>query len=345
MKKVLVTGGLGYIGSHTVVELLEKKYKVYILDSLINSNLEVLDNIQKIVGKILSNNLFFYKINLLNINILKKKCKEIGEIDFCIHFASLKSVGESVTNPILYYNNNLVSTLNLLKSLELCNCNKLVFSSSATVYGDSKSPLVEDSNIGNGITNPYGQTKFMIEQILKDYTKSRENFSVISLRYFNPIGNHSSGLIRDNPKGIPNNLMPYIQQVLTGERDFLTVFGNDYNTHDGSGVRDYIHVTDLSKGHIMALKKIEKEENNYSVYNLGTGKGYSVLDLVKEMEKVSGRKIPLKIGDRRPGDLDIVFCNPEKAKKILQWGADKNITDMCSDCWNSIKNRQKNDLK
>lgn len=344
MKKVLVTGGLGYIGSHTVVELLEKKYKVYVIDSLINSNLEVLDNIQKIVGKISYNNLCFYKINLLNINVLKKKCKEIGEIDFCIHFASLKSVGESVTNPILYYNNNLVSTLNLLKSLELCNCNKLVFSSSATVYGDSKSPLVEDSNIGNGITNPYGQTKFMIEQILKDYTKSRKNFSVISLRYFNPIGNHSSGLIRDNPKGIPNNLMPYIQQVLTGKREFLTVFGNDYNTHDGSGIRDYIHVTDLSRGHIMALKKIEKEYNNYSVYNLGTGKGYSVLDLVKEMEKVSGRKIPLKIGDRRPGDLDIVFCNPGKAKKILQWEADKNITDMCLDCWNSIKNGA-NDLK
>lgn len=334
MKNVLVTGGAGYIGSHTIIELLENNYKVYVLDNLVNSNIKVLDRINKIVGQKKYKNFYFYKNDLTKKISLKKKLNEIGKIDICIHFAGLKAVGESVENPLLYYNTNILSTLNLLECLEYCNCKKIIFSSSATVYGNSKSPLKEDSIVGNGLTNPYGKTKYMIEEILKDYSSSRKDFSVICLRYFNPIGAHPSGLIGENPNGIPNNLMPYIQQVLVGKREKLTIFGNDYQTKDGTGVRDYIHVVDLAKGHLAAVNKINKDKTGFFVYNLGNGKGYSVLDLVKMTEKLSGEKIPYVIGNRRKGDIDIVFCDPSKAKKNLKWSTEKNLEDMCRDSIN-----------
>ena len=334
MKSVLVTGGLGYIGSHTVVELLNENYKVFVLDNLINSNKNVLERIKKIVGVKKSKYLFFYKIDLLKKNSLNKKLTDIGNIDFCIHFAGLKAVGESVDNPLLYYNTNIMSTLNLVEGLNICECKKLIFSSSATVYGSEKSPLTENNKIGNNLTNPYGKTKYMIEEILKDYVNSKKNFSVISLRYFNPIGAHPSGLIGESPNGIPNNLMPYIQQVLVGKRKHLTIFGNNYNTKDGTGVRDYIHVVDLAKGHLSAIDKIQQEKSNYSYYNLGNGQGHSVLELVKMTEKISGKKIPYIIGKRREGDIDIVFCDPTKAKNILKWETEKNLEDMCKDSFN-----------
>ena len=340
MKTVLVTGGTGFIGSHTVVELLSQNYKVVIVDNLSNSNIKVLRRIKKIVGEEKANNIFFYKLDLIKERSLSKISKDFKHIDICIHFAGLKAVGESVKNPLFYYNTNIISTINLLKFMETVNCNQIVFSSSATVYGNTKSPLSENSNTGTGITNPYGKTKYMIEEILKDYVISNKNFSVICLRYFNPIGAHESGLIGENPKGIPNNLMPYIQQVISGKREYLTIFGNDYNTKDGTGVRDYIHVTDLAKGHLSALKKIEGDKNMFSVYNLGTGKGYSVLEVVKEVENVSGKKIPYKIDDRRKGDLDIVYCNPQKAYKELGWKANKNLKDMCKDSFNWESNNK-----
>ena len=334
MKRILVTGGLGYIGSHTVVELLNDNYKVFVLDNLSNSNIKVLERIKKIVGVKKSEYLFFYKIDLLEKNSLIKKLIEINNIDFCIHFAGLKAVGESVDNPLLYYNTNIISTLNLIESLSICGCTKLIFSSSATIYGREKSPLTENNKIGNNLTNPYGKTKYMIEEILKDYVKSKKNFSVISLRYFNPIGAHPSGLIGESPNGIPNNLMPYVQQVLVGKRKHLTIFGNNYNTKDGTCVRDYIHVVDLAKGHLSAINKIKQEKSNYSFYNLGNGQGYSVLELVKMTEKISGKKIPYIIGERREGDMDIVFCDPTKAKNILKWETEKSFEDMCKDSFN-----------
>jgi UDP-glucose 4-epimerase len=346
MKKVLVTGGIGFIGSHTVVELIKQDYKVIIIDNLSNSSIKILNRIKKIVGKEKLGQIFFYKLDLIKGNSLTKVSNDFKKIDICIHFAGLKAVGESVKDPLLYYNTNILSTTNLLKFMETVNCKKIIFSSSATVYGNTKSPLSEDSIAGIGITNPYGRTKYMIEEILKDYVISNKNFSVICLRYFNPIGAHESGLIGENPKGIPNNLMPYIQQVISGKKQYLTIFGNDYNTKDGTGVRDYIHVTDLAKGHSCALKKIENEKNIFSVYNLGTGKGYSVLEVIKEVENVSGKKIPYKIDGRRQGDLDIVYCNPKKANIELGWKANKNLKDMCKDSvnWES-KINSKNTIK
>ena len=305
MKKVLVTGGIGFIGSHTVVELLTKDYQIIIIDNLCNSSIKILNKIKKIVGKEKSNQIFFYKLDLLKKNSLKKVSSDFKTIDICIHFAGLKSVSESVKDPILYYNTNIISTINLLEFMKIVNCQKMIFSSSATVYGNTKSPLSEDSTSGIGITNPYGKTKYMIEEILKDYVISNQNFSVICLRYFNPIGAHESGLIGENPKSIPNNLMPYIQQVISGKRKYLAIFGNDYNTKDGTGIRDYIHVTDLALGHLCALKKIINEKNMFSVYNLGTGKGYSVLEVLKEVENVSNKKIPYRIEDRRKGIAEL----------------------------------------
>lgn len=336
MKTVLVTGGTGFIGSHTVVELLQNEYKVIIIDNLINSNIKVLDRIEEIVGEKFKN-LDFYKIDLINFNEIIENLKNL-KVSFCIHFAGLKAVGESVKNPILYYNTNILSTLNLIKFLEMSNCKKLIFSSSATVYGDSKSPLEEGSKTGNNLTNPYGKTKYMIEQILTDYVKSRNDFSVVNLRYFNPIGSHSSGLIGEDPSDIPNNLMPYVLQVAVEKRDFLTIFGDSYDTHDGTGVRDYVHVCDLAKGHLLAMEKIENLESVLLTYNLGTGIGYSVKDIVNMMIKVSNKKIKFKIGDKRAGDVDKVYCNPIKAMNELNWKAENNLEDMCRDSWNWIVN-------
>ena len=334
MKNVLVTGGIGFIGSHTLIELLEKNFIVYVFDNLKNSKIKVLERIKKIVGNIKFKNLHFNKLDLLKKTSLKKKIKEIGDIDFCIHFAGLKAVGESVTNPLLYYNTNLISTLNLLEFLEKCNCKKLILSSSATVYGNNKSPLNEEKSVGNNLKNPYGKTKYMIEEILKDYAYSKKDFSVICLRYFNPVGAHPSGLIGEDPNGIPNNLMPYIQQVLIGKLEKLTIFGGDYETKDGTGVRDFIHVVDLAKGHLAAIKKIKNDKRGFFVYNLGTGQGNSVLDLINMTEKISNKKISYLIGERREGDMDIVYCDPSKAKKELKWKTEKNLEDMCRDSIN-----------
>ena len=330
-KNILVTGGTGYIGSHTVVQLLEKGYNVIIIDNLSNSDRKVLNRIKKIVGYNKYKKLKFFKIDLLNSNALNNLFNKF-KFDGCIHFAGLKAVGESVDHPLLYYNNNITGTLNLLKNILKYKCNKFIFSSSATVYGSSPSPLTEQSQVGIGITNPYGKTKYMIEQILTDIQNSNKNMSVVLLRYFNPVGAHSSGLIGEDPVGIPNNLMPYVLQVAVGKRDKLTVFGNDYDTPDGTGVRDYIHVEDLANGHLAALTKINKK--GIFIYNLGTGKGYSVLDLVNEMKKASGKEIPYKIGKRRAGDLATIVCNPAKANKELKWKAKKGLSDMCKDGWN-----------
>lgn len=327
---ILVTGGAGFIGSHTVVELLEIGEDIVIVDNFCNSSPEVLDKIKTITGK----NFKFYEVDLLDEENLEKVFTE-NNIESVIHFAGLKAVGESVEKPIEYYHNNITGTLILLKLMKKYNCKKIVFSSSATVYGNPKSlPIKEDFPLST--TNPYGSTKLMIEQILEDVSAADKDFSVAILRYFNPIGAHKSGLIGEVPNGIPNNIMPYILKVANGEYDVLTVFGNDYNTKDGTGVRDYIHVVDLAKGHLKALDKIRKEAG-VKIYNLGTGNGYSVLDLVTNFEKVNGVKVHYKIGERRPGDIAACFADPTKAKEELGWVAEKGIEDMCRDAWNFIK--------
>ena len=332
-KHVLVTGGSGYIGSHTSTLLLQKGYKVTIIDNLINSSQKCIDRIKEIVGNKLSKNLSFFKVDLLNVEELNNILFSIDNIDACIHFAGLKAVGESVKFPLLYYNNNLTGTFNLLNVLKKLNCNKIVFSSSATVYGTSIPPLTENSTVGIGITNPYGKTKYMLEEILKDLANSDISLGVVILRYFNPVGAHPSGKLGESPNGIPNNLMPYVQQVAIGKREKLTIYGNDYDTHDGTGVRDYIHVQDLAEGHIAALTKLDTTPNGFFTYNLGTGTGYSVLDMVKAMEKACNKKINYCIGKRRPGDLATVFCDPIKAKNELKWEAKLGLDEMCSSAW------------
>ena len=327
---ILVTGGAGFIGSHTVVELLEKGEEIVIVDNFSNSSPKVLDKINEITNK----NFKFYEVDLLDEEKLEKVFIE-NNIESVIHFAGLKAVGESVEKPIEYYRNNITGTLVLLKLMRKYNCKKIVFSSSATVYGNPKSlPIKEDFPLST--TNPYGSTKLMIEQILQDVAFADNSFSVAILRYFNPIGAHKSGLIGEVPNGIPNNIMPYILKVASGEYEALTVFGNDYNTKDGTGVRDYIHVVDLAKGHLKALDKI-REEKGVKIYNLGTGNGYSVLDLVTTFEKVNGVKVNYKIGARRPGDIAACFADPTKAKEELGWIAEKGIEDMCKDSWNFIE--------
>ena len=327
---ILVTGGAGFIGSHTVVELLEKGEKIIIVDNFCNSSPEALENIRKITNK----DFKFYEVDLLDEENLEKVFKE-NNIESVIHFAGLKAVGESVAKPIEYYHNNITGTLILLKLMKKYNCKKIVFSSSATVYGNPASlPIKEDFPLST--TNPYGSTKLMIEQILQDVCVSDTDFSVAILRYFNPIGAHESGLIGEVPNGIPNNIMPYILKVASGEYETLTVFGNDYNTPDGTGVRDYIHVVDLAKGHLKALDKI-REEKGVKIYNLGTGNGYSVLDLVTNFEKVNGVKVNYKIGARRPGDIDACYADATKAKEELGWVAEKGIEEMCRDAWNFTK--------
>ena len=333
--KVLVTGGAGFIGSHTCVELLENGHEVVVVDNLCNSSEKSLERVKELTGK----DFAFYKGDILDDELLNKIFKE-NDIDCCIHFAGLKAVGESVAKPWEYYNNNISGTLNLLKVMKENGCKNIIFSSSATVYGDPQEiPITENCPKGQ-CTNPYGWTKSMLEQILMDIYNSDKEWNIIILRYFNPIGAHKSGRIGENPNGIPNNLMPYITQVAVGKLEKLGVFGNDYDTPDGTGVRDYIHVVDLAKGHVKALKKIE-ENAGLNIYNLGTGQGYSVLDIVKNFEEATGVKIPYVIKERRPGDIATSYCNPDKAYKELGWKAENGIKEMCADSWNWQKNNPK----
>ncbi len=332
--RVLVTGGAGYIGSHTVVELLNKNHEVIIVDNFSNSNPEVLNRIKEISGK----DFKFYEVDLLDEEKLEKVFKE-NNIDSVIHFAGYKAVGESVEKPIEYYHNNLTSTFILCQLMKKYDVKKIVFSSSATVYGmNNISPLTEE--LALSATNPYGMTKLMIEHILGDLYKADDSWGIALLRYFNPIGAHESGRIGENPNGIPNNLMPYITQVAVGKREKLSIFGSDYDTHDGTGVRDYIHVVDLAIGHIKALERFENE-SGIEAYNLGTGVGISVLDLVNTFMKVNNVKIPYEIVDRRPGDVATCYANPEKALKELNWKTEKTLEDMCRDSWNWQSNNPK----
>lgn len=329
--KILVTGGAGYIGSHTCVELLNEGFEVVVIDNFSNSKSLSLDAIKKITGK----DFKFYEIDYLNKDALNKVFEE-NKIDAVINFAGFKAVGESVQKPIEYYTNNISGALNLLDVMRKHNVKKFVFSSSATVYGNpEKIPLTEDCKIG-GTTNPYGTSKLFIEQILKDIYASDNSWDIIILRYFNPVGAHESGLIGEDPKGIPNNLMPYIAKVATKELKELSIFGNDYNTPDGTGVRDYIHVVDLAKGHVLALNKLEKEGKGLFIYNLGTGTGYSVLDLVHAYEKANNVKVPYKIAPRRDGDIAICYSDPTKAKNELGFISTKTIMDMCHDSYKFV---------
>ena len=329
--KILVTGGAGYIGSHTCVELLNEGFEIVVIDNFSNSKSSSLDAIKKITGK----DFKFYEIDYLDKDALNKVFEE-NKIDAVINFAGFKAVGESVQKPIEYYTNNISGALNLLDVMRKHNVKKFVFSSSATVYGNpEKIPLTEDCKIG-GTTNPYGTSKLFIEQILKDIYVSDNSWDIIILRYFNPVGAHESGLIGEDPKGIPNNLMPYIAKVATKELKELSVFGNDYNIPDGTGVRDYIHVVDLAKGHVLALNKLEKEGKGLFIYNLGTGTGYSVLDLVHAYEKANNVKVPYKIAPRRDGDIATCYSDPTKAKNELGFVATKTIEDMCHDSYKFV---------
>lgn len=329
--KILVTGGTGYIGSHTAVELLNSGYEIVIIDNFSNSKSDVLDKIKLITNK----DFKFYEGDVCNKDLLRKIFSE-NKIDAVIHFAGYKAVGESVKKPIMYYRNNIDSTLSLIEVMNEFNCKKIVFSSSATVYGNPTTlPIKEDFPLST--TNPYGSTKLMIENILRDLYISDNDWSIALLRYFNPIGAHISGLIGENPKGIPNNLMPYIVKVASKELDELSIFGNDYNTPDGTGVRDYIHVVDLAKGHIKAIEKILKDKG-IDAYNLGTGIGYSVLDLVTTFERVNNIKVPYKITDRRPGDIASCYADSSYALEKLNWKAEKGIEEMCRDSYNYILN-------
>ena len=332
---ILVTGGTGYIGSHTVVELLKKDYDVVIVDNYCNSKPEVLNRIYQITHK----RPRFYEIDCCNEVKMRELFKKENITDI-IHFAGLKSVAESVQKPQLYIDNNIGSSKVLLKLMTEFGVHNIVFSSSATVYGvPDHVPLKEDDKVG-GCTNPYGQTKLDIEYLLKDYAKEHKDANIAILRYFNPIGAHESGLIGEDPQGIPNNLMPYITQVAVGKRPFLNVYGNDYKTHDGTGVRDYIHVVDLAMGHLAALKKLE-EKPGLVIYNLGTGKGTSVLDLVKAFEKANDLTIPYEIKERRPGDVDENYADASKAYKEMKWKAKLDIVDACRDSWRWQKNNPK----
>ena len=325
---ILVTGGAGFIGSHTCVELLESGYGVIVIDNLCNSNPKSLDRVEELTGKKVK----FYEGDVRDEALLRKIFAE-NEITAVIHFAGLKAVGESVAQPWRYYDNNLNSTLVLTKVMEEAGVKDIIFSSSATVYtADNEMPLRETSRTG-GCTNPYGWTKYMTEQILSGMATADKEWSIVLLRYFNPIGAHISGRIGEDPRGIPNNLMPYITQTAIGRREFLSVYGNDYDTHDGTGVRDYIHVVDLAKGHVAAVKYAAKNLG-CEVFNLGTGTGYSVLDMVKAFEEANNLKLPYKIVDRRPGDLATCYADPAKSAEKLGWKAEKNLVDMCRDSWN-----------
>mmetsp|Transcript_949 Transcript_949/g.1768 ORF Transcript_949/g.1768 Transcript_949/m.1768 type:complete len:347 (-) Transcript_949:324-1364(-) len=327
--KVLVTGGAGYIGSHTVVELLNEGYEAIVVDNLINSSQVALDRVGEITGK--PELITFVNVDLLDETKLEEEVFKKHSFTACIHFAGLKAVGESVQQPLRYYHNNLTGTLILLNLLEKYNCKKIVFSSSATVYGlVEEMPVTEEAPIG--ATNPYGRTKLFIEEFLRDLNVSDKEWNIMILRYFNPVGAHPSGKIGEDPVGIPNNLMPYIAQVAVGRREFLSVFGSDYPTHDGTGVRDYIHVVDLAKGHTAALKKLESNPGCVAV-NLGTGNGVSVLDIVKAFSKAAGFELKYKLVDRRPGDVAALYADPKFAESFLGWKAELGIEEMCSDTW------------
>ena len=329
---ILVTGGAGFIGSHTVVELQNAGYDVVVLDNLCNASRKALDRVEKITGKKVT----FYEADIRDEKVLQD-IFDNEKIDSCIHFAGLKSVGESVSKPLEYYENNISGTLNLLSVMRKNGCKNIIFSSSATVYGDPAFiPITEECPKGV-CTNPYGWTKSMLEQILTDVQKADPEWNVVLLRYFNPIGAHKSGTIGENPNGTPNNLMPYVTQVAVGKLKELGVFGDDYDTPDGTGVRDYIHVVDLALGHVKALKKVG-EKTGLCIYNLGTGHGYSVLDIVKNFEKATGVKIPYAIKPRRPGDIATCYSDVTKAKEELNWEAQYDIKDMCEDSWRWQKN-------
>ena len=331
--KILVTGGIGYIGSHTCVELLKQGMEVVVFDNLYNAKIDVVDKIKEITGKEIT----FYQADMRDKESMRPIFEE-NKIDAVIHFAGLKAVGESVEKPLLYYQNNITGTLNLCELMKEYDCKKMIFSSSATVYGAPKTvPIKEDFPLHT--TNPYGTTKLMLEQILTDFCKADPDWHVILLRYFNPIGAHESGLIGESPNGIPNNLMPYITQVAIGKLPYLRVFGDDYDTPDGTGVRDYIHVVDLAKGHVNAVEAI-MQKSGVSIYNLGTGIGYSVLDIVKAFEKANGITIPYQIQGRRAGDIAVCYANAQKAYEELGWKAEYDLERMCKDALHFV---QKND--
>ena len=332
MKNILITGGAGYIGSHTAVELLNKNYNVIVYDNLSNSSRISIDRVEEITGKKIS----FYEADILD----KDKLKEVlvnEKIDVLIHCAALKSVGESVSKPLEYYHNNLTGTLTTLEAMKEVGCKNLIFSSSATVYGNPKSVPITEAFPKGECTNPYGWSKSMMEQIMIDLQKSDPDWKIVLLRYFNPIGAHKSGKIGEDPQGIPNNLLPYIAQVAVGKLDYLRVFGDDYDTVDGTGVRDYIHVVDLAKGHVCAIDKLDSLDG-VSIINLATGNGYSVLEVVKAFEEASGRKVPYKIVGRREGDIAKCFADATMAYKLLGWKAENGIKEMCEDSWRWQKN-------
>ncbi len=330
--KILVTGGAGFIGSHTCVELLNQGYEPVVIDNYSNSNPVVFDRIKKITGK----NVKFYEGDIRDKEILRKIFKE-NDIFGTIHFAGLKAVGESVEKPLMYYENNVTGTLNLLEVMNENDVRNIIFSSSATVYGEpSEIPLTEKADLGP--TNPYGQSKLMVEHIMQDLYKAENNWNIVLLRYFNPVGAHESGLIGEDPNGKPNNLFPFIVQVLIGKREMLSVFGDDYDTPDGTGVRDYIHILDLVDGHISALDLLKKE-CGLEIINLGTGAGYSVLQIIKEFEKATGKAVPYKVTERRSGDIATSYADPEKALNKMNWKAKYSIDKMCVDMWNwQVKN-------
>ena len=329
---ILITGGLGYIGSHTVIECINSKHSVVIVDNLYNSSIKVLEKLNKFLNK----DLKFYKTDMQNIEEFEKVFIE-NNIDAVIHFAGYKAVGESVEKPLKYYDNNIGITINLLRLMEKYNVKKIIFSSSATVYKESEIlPLTEDMPLG--VTNPYGRTKLIIEEILQDIAYADKNFKAVILRYFNPIGAHPCGLFGEENNGIPNNLMPYIVKVAKGELEYLRVFGNDYNTKDGTGVRDYIHVVDLAKAHVKAIKAFEFKDN-VNIYNIGTGKGYSVLEIVENFEKATGINILYKIVERRSGDIGEYYADNKKARKEIEFIAKYGILEMCHDAWNFEKGK------
>jgi len=344
-KHILVAGGCGYIGSHTIVCLLELGYSVVVVDNLSNSNPISLDKVAEIAGlseEDRTKRLIMHEVDICNEGALRQVFEASPTFDSCIHFAGLKAVGESTRIPLKYYENNLHGTFVLLRLMDEFNCHSIVFSSSATVYGDAdQMPITEETTIGLGITNAYGRTKYMIEEVLRDFYHSKEldndntanDWSVTILRYFNPVGSHPSGLIGEDPNGIPNNLMPYVAQVAVGRRDFLTVFGDDYTTLDGTGVRDYLHVMDLADGHLSAIKYMQTKKVGCFVFNLGTGNGYSVLDMVKAMSKACDHEIKYKIGARRPGDIATCYADATKAKTEMGWEAKRDLDEMCADLW------------
>ena len=333
---VLVTGGAGFIGSHTVVQLLEGGYQVIIVDDLSNSSAVAVDRVKTIVGDEAAKNLTFYEANVLDRDAMNK-IFDTHQIDRVIHFAGFKAVGESVSKPVEYYHNNIENTLVLIDVMRNHGCKSIIFSSSSTVYGDPDNPPVTEEDPKKPATNPYGWTKWMIEQILMDVHTADPEWDVVLLRYFNPIGAHPSGLIGEDPKGIPNNLVPYVAQVAVGKLEAVQVFGNDYPTPDGTGVRDYIHVVDLARGHVCAIRKLQTNCGLF-ICNLGTGKGYSVLDVIHAFSKACGKEIPYVIDPRRPGDIAECYADPTKAKNELGWVAEYGIEEMCADSWNWQKN-------